>query len=180
MVWVVRQMGPKKSVPRSSFASHPSMLSLVDSQALIPVPTANWNFPIYHSERISKKNSVFIAHATTLPSPELLPALLQGLGAHPSLKRASHCMYAYRTFPNNLPEFPHMLLGQNDGGERGSGERLSRLLEALECRNVVVVVSRWHGGANLGSERWRLISGVAKEALEQGAFGKKPDPKKGK
>jgi hypothetical protein len=42
----------------------------------------------------------------------------------------------------------------------------------MECKNVVVVVSRWHGGVNLGSERWRLILGVAKEALERGAFGK--------
>jgi len=73
-----------------------------------------------------------------------------------------------------------MSLGQNDGGERGSGELLSRLLEVMECKNVVVVVSRWHGGGNLGSERWRLISGVAKEALKRGAFGRKvPDPKKG-
>jgi len=154
----------------------------IHSQALIPGLTANsnfWKFPIYHSERISKKNSVFIAHATTLPSPELLPALLQELKTHPSLKRASHCMYAYRISPNNAPDFPHVSLGQNDGGERGSGDLLSRLLEVMESKNVVVVVSRWHGGVNLGPERWRLISGVAKEVLERGAFGKKfSDPKK--
>jgi hypothetical protein len=55
-------------------------------------------------------------------------------------------------------------VGQHDGGEKESGERLSRLLQALQCENVVVAVSCWYGGVELGSNRWRMILTVAKEA----------------
>lgn len=58
--------------------------------------------------------------------------------------------------------------GSSNGGEAGAGERLERLLQlAAECRDrdVVLVVYRWYGGVKLGSERWRCISTVAKEAL---------------
>ena len=52
---------------------------------------------------------------------------------------------------------------------RSSGERLSRLLQALQCENFVLVVSRRYGGVKLGSDRWRLISMVAKDALRRAA-----------
>ena len=81
-------------------------------------------------------------------------------------------MYAWRVNPDASRPSSHKLVGQNDGGERGSGERLSRLLELMECEDVVVVVSRWYGGVPLGSDRWRIISGVAKEALRRGGFWK--------
>jgi len=76
-------------------------------------------------------------------------------------------MYAYRTTD---PATAQVCVGQNDGGESGSGDRLARLLELGGYQNVVVVVSRWYGGVKLGSDRWKCISTVAKEALEQGDF----------
>jgi putative IMPACT (imprinted ancient) family translation regulator len=77
-------------------------------------------------------------------------------------------MYAYRIVHDNI----NFATGHNDGGEKGSGERLSRLLEAAQCEDVAVVVSRWYGGVKLGSDRWRLISSVAKAALNKGNFAK--------
>ncbi|EKM52300.1 uncharacterized protein PHACADRAFT_260607 [Phanerochaete carnosa HHB-10118-sp] len=58
--------------------------------------------------------------------------------------------------------------GSVSGGESGAGERLERLLElSPDCkgRDVVLVVYRWYGGVKLGSDRWKCISMVAKEAL---------------
>lgn len=78
-------------------------------------------------------------------------------------------MYAYRVVDIRPDLSPTLHVGQHDGGEKGSGERLSRLLKALHCENVVVVVSRRYGGVKLGSERWRLISMVAKDALRRAA-----------
>lgn len=78
-------------------------------------------------------------------------------------------MHAYRVIPDHT-NTSNKIIGQHDGGERGSGERLSRLLDALECENVMVVVSRWYGGVPLGSDRWKIISSVAKEALKKGGF----------
>ena len=84
-------------------------------------------------------------------------------------------MHAYRVIETR-PDLSRTLhVGQHDGGEKGSGERLSRLLEALHCDNVVVVVSRWYGGVKLGSDRWRMISTVAKEAIRRGAFVKETE-----
>ena len=83
-------------------------------------------------------------------------------------------MYAYRIAD---PSSSQPVLGQNDGGESGSGDRLARLLELSGCSNTIIVVSRWYGGVKLGSDRWRLISSVANQALDCGGFkkGKKAD-----
>ena len=81
-------------------------------------------------------------------------------------------MHAYRVIEIR-PDLSHTFhVGQRDGGENGSGERLSRLLQAMQCENVVVVVSRWYGGVKLGSDRWRMISTVAKDAIRRAAFVK--------
>ncbi|THU89370.1 ribosomal protein S5 domain 2-like protein [Dendrothele bispora CBS 962.96] len=135
----------------------------------------SWPHPIFSSERISDRKSVFLAHATKLPHQSLVPAFLDHLTNLPKLKRATHCMYAYRTSETSRhhPEMPaveKVVTGQHDGGESGSGNHLSRLLEVMGCENVVVVVSRWYGGIQLGSDRWRRISDVAKEALNKGGF----------
>ena len=63
-----------------------------------------------------------------------------------------------------------IVFGSSNGGEAGAGERLERLLELGNCEDVVLIVFRWYGGVKLGSDRWRCISAVAKEALERGGF----------
>ncbi|KAF9564808.1 ribosomal protein S5 domain 2-like protein [Agrocybe pediades] len=131
--------------------------------------------PLHGCERARifrpRKKSVFLAHASTLRTPTELAGFISHLTSLPALKKATHCMYAYRIVPD-VPTPSVKMVGQHDGGEKGSGERLSRLLEALQCTNVVVVVSRWYGGVKLGSDRWKLISTVAKEALYKGNFAK--------
>lgn len=102
----------------------------------------------------------------------MLPTFLDHLKALPGLKRSTHCMYAYRSNEKNQG-VEKLACGQNDGGESGSGDRLSRLLQLSDCENVVVVVSRWYGGTKLGSDRWKRISDVAKEAIQQGVFTKR-------
>jgi putative IMPACT (imprinted ancient) family translation regulator len=87
-------------------------------------------------------------------------------------------MYAYRSKEKNN-EMERVACGQNDGGESGSGDRLARLLELSNCDEVIVVVSRWYGGTKLGSDRWKHISQVAKEALYKGGFSRREDPPQG-
>ncbi|KAF8070418.1 ribosomal protein S5 domain 2-type protein [Lyophyllum atratum] len=128
---------------------------------------ARWPHPVAVSHEVRDRKSTFLAHASTLPSPSAFPAFLEHLTASSALKRATHCMYAYRSTDNTV------VTGQDDGGESGSGDRLARLLELSACENVVVVVSRWYGGVKLGSDRWKRISDVAKDALDKGGFTKK-------
>lgn len=128
----------------------------------------DWPHPIYASDRLRYRKSTFLAHASTLPTPLAFPAFINHLTGLSSLKRATLCMYAYRI--SDKLHSTISITGQHDGGENGSGERLSRLLESSECENVVVVVSRWYGGVKLGSNRWKRISDVAREALTRGGF----------
>lgn len=132
--------------------------------------SATWWQPVYASESVRDRKSVFLAHATRLSTTQEVPTFIKHLTSLPELKRATHCMYAYRI--SNM----QTLCGQQDGGEGGSGDRLSRLLDLSGAENVIVVVSRWYGGIPLGSDRWKRISTVAKEALAKGGFlGKSRD-----
>ncbi|KXN87366.1 hypothetical protein AN958_08918, partial [Leucoagaricus sp. SymC.cos] len=131
-----------------------------------------WPCRIFASERVVDRKSGFQAYATELRDVALLPTFLQHLTSLPSLKRTTHCMYAYRSTEKNQ-RLERLACGQSDGGESGSGDRLSRLLELSNCENVIVVVSRCYGGTKLGSGRWKRISGVAKEALLRGDFIKR-------
>lgn len=117
-----------------------------------------WSCPISVSPTHTLHVSKFVAYASHVDHPDHVPLFLEHLSASPSLKRASHLIYAYRTPVRS---------GANDGGEHGAGARLERLLELRREQNVVVLVARWYGGVKLGSERWRCISDVAKQALDQ-------------
>lgn len=141
--------------------------SLFDSSAI----DSCWPYKVYMSHRVTDRKSAFQAHATHLPAATLMSAFLDHLTSLPCLKRATCCMYAYRS-TQRAQEQEKLACGQSDGGESGSGDRLSRLLELSNCHNVVVVVFRWYGGTKLGSDRWKRISEVAKEALNQGGFMK--------
>lgn len=114
--------------------------------------------PIAVSPPRTLHGSKFVAYASHVDHPDNVPRFLAHLSASVALKRASHLIYAYRT---------PIRSGAHDGGEHGAGARLERLLE-LRCeQSVVVLVARWYGGVKLGSERWKCISDVAKQALDQ-------------
>ncbi|KAJ3986754.1 ribosomal protein S5 domain 2-type protein [Lentinula detonsa] len=141
-----------------------------------------WPYPIYASERLHDRKSIFVAHASRLPNDALFPLFLEVLTASPKLKKATHCMYAYRTSElqcSTSNSKSTMITGQHDGGESGSGNHLARLLDVTGCENTVVVVSRWYGGVQLGGDRWRRITHVAKEALDKGGFCKSRDEASG-
>ena len=137
---------------------------------------------VFASDTITHLKSAFQAYAASIACPDvslntaatMKSRVVPDLLAHihelaPRTRRASHAMYAWRLRPVS-DERAASLYGSSNGGEAGAGERLERLLELGKCENVVVVVFRWYGGVKLGSDRWRCISGVAKEALERGGF----------
>ncbi len=140
-----------------------------------------WPHPIFSSEGITHQKSGFQAHASVILCPPTQGSNLEStferlfdrlVELFPRTKRATHCMYAWRSSVNETPSsaIRRVSCGSCDGGESGAGERLERLLEMSGCENAVVVVYRWYGGVPLGSNRWKCISGVAKEALRAGGF----------
>jgi putative IMPACT (imprinted ancient) family translation regulator len=61
----------------------------------------------------------------------------------------------------------------DDDGETAAGSRLLKLLELCHCENVVVVVTRWFGGIQLGPDRFKHINNVARALLDKHGFIKK-------
>lgn len=62
-----------------------------------------------------------------------------------------------------------LLLAQDydDDGEDAAGGRLLHLLQILDVKNTVVVVSRWYGGVKLGPARFTHINNAARLLLEK-------------
>jgi hypothetical protein len=135
-----------------------------------------WPHLIGSSDLITSKRSVFLAHASALPSSTSLASFISYLRTHDPhasrLKRATHRMTAWRLSSSDSSQ--RVQGGEDDGGERGAGDWLARLVDSIPLNRrkdgVALVVWRWYGGTPLGGERWRCISSVAKEALRDVGF----------
>ena len=72
----------------------------------------------------------------------------------------------------------------DDDGEDAAGGRLLHLLQILDVKNIVVVVTRWYGGVKLGPARFTHINNAARMLLSQcghvKAGGQSASHKKGK
>ncbi|TFY64946.1 hypothetical protein EVG20_g5774 [Dentipellis fragilis] len=135
---------------------------------------AGWPYPVSASSYVETQKSTFIAYSSRIASASDLPDFISHLRLSSSrLKRATHCMFAFRmasSTPSEGAQSTQMVCGQDDGGESGAGNMLMSVLEKGECVGAVVVVWRWYGGVKLGGERWRVIGQVAREALRNGGF----------
>ncbi|XP_046685097.1 protein IMPACT-like [Homalodisca vitripennis] len=58
----------------------------------------------------------------------------------------------------------------NNERENAAGSHLLHLFQAMGATNVMVVVSRWRGGVNIGPDRFRHINSVARQVLQQLGF----------
>lgn len=132
------------------------------------------------SEPITDRKSVFVGRAIPITSSsDALSKLQQLRETDKRVAKATHPhICAWRvTDPNT-----GMVLNQeyDDNGEPPGGERILALLSMVDVSNVLVVVTRWYGGIQLGSDRFKHISGAAQRALEKGGFFEKKKSKKDK
>lgn len=65
-----------------------------------------------------------------------------------------------------------MYQDSNDDGETAAGGRLLRQMQLMDLWDVMVVVSRWFGGHQLGSKRFRFINKVARDSFIKGGLVK--------
>ncbi|KAA1477379.1 ribosomal protein S5 domain 2-like protein [Dentipellis sp. KUC8613] len=173
-----RLKGPQMVYPstsRSFAAGKTTNASLGDVESRSNgSPAGSWPFPVSASSYVETQKSTFIAYSSRLASASDLPDFISHLRLSSSrLKRATHCMVAFRLASPTSGEGGkpvQMVCGQDDGGESGAGNMLMSVLEKGECVGAVVVVWRWYGGVKLGGERWRVIGQVAREALRAGGF----------
>lgn len=132
----------------------------------LPSPASSFPPPKWHlSTPHESHKSIFIARCARVHSPDEAFAAIDGLfRAEKKVRESTHNMLAYR-ISTAESEGGGVLAAADDDGERGAGQKIAACLEAMDARNVVVVVSRWYGGVALGPARFRLIVAAAKEAV---------------
>ena len=121
-----------------------------------------------HGEPFVEKKSTFQAHAAPIASAEGARDVVDFLLQDNKVRRASHNMMAYRvdSGAGGLAE------DCDDDGESAAGGRLLHLLQAMDARGVVVIVSRWYGGVKLGPARFTHINNAARLLLEDMGYAR--------
>lgn len=109
----------------------------------------------------SKRITEFIAHVTPVTSPSQANFYVESLlESDKRIRNATHNITAWRIRGEGIG---HQQF--NDDGETGAGSRLLQLMQSMDLWDSMVVVTRWYGGAHLGSKRFRLITSVASDAF---------------
>ncbi|XP_067369219.1 protein IMPACT isoform X2 [Channa argus] len=146
--------------------------------------------PIKHGNTITDRRSTFQPHLAPVVTPRQVKIVLEKLYENKKIASATHNIYAYRIYCEDKHSF---IQDCEDDGETAAGGRLLHLLQILDVRNVMVVVSRWYGGILLGPDRFKHINNCARnilveegytasldEATISGAKTKRPKSKKTK
>ncbi|CAN9500662.1 unnamed protein product [Ophioblennius macclurei] len=125
--------------------------------------------PIKHGNAITDRRSTFQPHLAPVVAPRQVKMVLEKLYENKKIASATHNIYAYRIYCEDKQSF---LQDCEDDGETAAGGRLLHLLQILDVRNVMVVVSRWYGGILLGPDRFKHINNCARSILvEEGYLG---------
>lgn len=128
------------------------------------------------STPVTEKKSIFLARAAPVSTPTLAAAHLQHLLATDRrAAKATHNITAWRIRGGGETVYQDC----DDDGETAAGGRLLHLMQIMDVWDVMVVVSRWYGGVQLGPDRFRIINQVARDALVLGGWGRE-DPGGGK
>ncbi|KAI0307131.1 Aldehyde/histidinol dehydrogenase [Multifurca ochricompacta] len=124
--------------------------------------------------RISDPSQVIafarVSHLITEQIARQVPLILAFLMADRRVTKAAHpiinawrCQLAAPTVYTHPPD-------NGDDGESAAGGRLAHLLQILDVKDVLVVVTRYFGGTLLGADRFKHINQAARDALELGGF----------
>eukprot|EP00668_Euglena_longa_P001024 GGOE01001226.1.p1 GENE.GGOE01001226.1~~GGOE01001226.1.p1 ORF type:complete len:664 (-),score=186.07 GGOE01001226.1:74-2065(-) len=142
-----------------------------DTAAEPIVPSHLSQVTIQAGEPVTDRKSKFQAFCARVQSLEEVDFVVQTLLANQKIAAAAHpTIVAYRLVDSQGRLQEH----RDDDGETGAADKLLYLLQVGDARDVVVVVTRWFGGIHLGADRFRHITNVAKELLQQeGYIGQK-------
>ncbi|PWN90360.1 UPF0029-domain-containing protein [Acaromyces ingoldii] len=121
-------------------------------------------FEIISSPPIAERKSVFVGHVARIKDSSQVPLIIEQLLQDRKIARATHpVIHAWVCKPDGGGTVHRDC---DDDGETAAGGRLAHLLDLLHLENVVVVVTRWYGGVQLGADRFKLINRAARDALE--------------
>lgn len=126
------------------------------------------------SDPISEKKSVFLGRAVRVANLAQAQACLEHLTATDKKAAvATHNISAWRIKQKKdgaKDAAETQIQDYDDDGETAAGGRLLHVMQLMDVWNVLVVVSRWYGGVQLGPARFRLINDAGRDALVKGQF----------
>ena len=121
------------------------------------------------SEVVTELKSVFVARCAPVSSSDQATDYLQHLlESDRRIRSATHNITAWRILGENGVTFQDC----DDVGETAAGGRILHLMQLMDVWDVIVVVTRWYGGHQLGPKRFSIINTVARGALVKGGFVK--------
>ncbi|KAK2835842.1 hypothetical protein Q5P01_016326 [Channa striata] len=123
--------------------------------------------PVKHGNTITDRRSTFQPHLAAVVTPRQVKMVLEKLYENKKIASATHNIYAYRIYCEDKHSF---IQDCEDDGETAAGGRLLHLLQILDVRNVMVVVSRWYGGILLGPDRFKHINNCARNILVEEGY----------
>ncbi|KAJ5181159.1 hypothetical protein N7472_011119 [Penicillium cf. griseofulvum] len=131
------------------------------------------------SDVVSEKKSVFVGRVARVTCLAQAQAFIDHLTATDrKVAAATHNISAWRIRQRKDVDGAGgetVVQDYDDDGETAAGGRLLHVMQLMDVWNVVVVVTRWYGGIQLGPARFRLINDVGRDALVKGGFTKEKE-----
>lgn len=116
---------------------------------------------------VTDRKSKFVAHLVHVDSVDEVDVAMTDLLRDKKVANATHNIAAYRIVEPD----GRLVAFRDDDGETGAGDKLLYMLERMDMKNTLVVVTRWYGGIQLGPDRFKHITGCAKQLIEQVGLG---------
>lgn len=130
---------------------------------------------ITHGDSVVDRKSVFQGHCSPIHHVDHVQIFLNKLKENKKINNAFHNMYAYRIDKLDptariAGKSASIIQDCDDDGEQAAGGRMLTLMQILNVVNVMVVVTRWYGGIQLGPARFKHINNAARDCLVKGGF----------
>ncbi|CAH3155062.1 unnamed protein product [Porites lobata] len=137
--------------------------SEVDTLKLIKSAKLDEKPQIIHGEPFTDRKSTFQAHLAHVVTQDQVRQVLEELKENRKINNATHNVMAYRIFIDDRNSYLHDC---DDDGEAMAGSRLLHLLQILNVKNIVVIVTRWYGGILLGPDRFKHYNNCARDIMK--------------
>lgn len=131
---------------------------------------------IFHGEKLIDRKSVFQGHLAAVTHRQQVDMVLDKLKEDRKIAAATHNIIAYRIESGRSGSF---MSGCADDGEIHAGSRMLHLLDIMDARNVLVIVTRWYGGVHLGPDRFKHINNCTRNMLDAHGYVRDKTDKKG-
>jgi hypothetical protein len=158
-------------------ATHPEDVQTPAQSSPTPIPEDEP--PWILSDVVTELKSVFVARCAPVSSPDQAARYVQHLVDNDKkVRSATHNITAWRIKGDNGVSFQDC----DDDGETAAGGRVLHLMQLMDLWNVMVVVTRWYGGHQLGPKRFSIINTVARDAFVKAGLVREEEQgkKKGK